>query len=297
MRPRLVKPDEENNDKGTNSKTGYLLELLSTICSWSVMWNAHALMVASSRGRMARDLLRNCVLGWSDASPEGHVSTSDTCVYNAHGSFSSLSAPSYVEHHPACENGRAENKQVFDAPFFTTWFCTTWTGLFFPMYLASHLCFKRDKSSLKVTLKAIAQNFRDRGVTFGKFMTRCCLFCLLWVVTNYMYVYSLRILDCTDVMALYSAHVSFVYLLSWVILHDQFVGVRIVAVILCNTGIALLAYMDGITKTKTLGGVVLAAAAAAGSAVYKYHFILPISFMLHSDVTEFKDKYNKGGAF
>ncbi|XP_069987232.1 solute carrier family 35 member F3 isoform X2 [Penaeus vannamei] len=163
-------------------------------------------------------------------------------------------------------------KQVFDAPFFTTWFCTTWTGLFFPMYLASHLCFKRDKSSLKVTLKAIAQNFRDRGVTFGKFMTRCCLFCLLWVVTNYMYVYSLRILDCTDVMALYSAHVSFVYLLSWVILHDQFVGVRIVAVILCNTGIALLAYMDGITKTKTLGGVVLAAAAAAGSAVYKVLF-------------------------
>ncbi|XP_042887510.1 putative thiamine transporter SLC35F3 [Penaeus japonicus] len=162
--------------------------------------------------------------------------------------------------------------QVFDAPFFTTWFCTTWTGLFFPMYLASHLCFKRDKSSLKVTLKAIAQNFRDRGVTFSKFMTRCCLFCLLWVVTNYMYVYSLRILDCTDVMALYSAHVSFVYLLSWVILHDQFVGVRIVAVILCNTGIALLAYMDGITKTKTLGGVVLAAAAAAGSAVYKVLF-------------------------
>lgn len=64
-------------------------------------------------------------------------------------------------------------------------------------------------------------------------MTRCCLFCLLWVVTNYMYVYSLRILDCTDVMALYSAHVSFVYLLSWVILHDQFVGVRVSSKGLC----------------------------------------------------------------
>lgn len=41
------------------------------------------------------------------------------------------------------------------------------------------------------------------------------------------------------------------------------------AVILCNTGIALLAYMDGITRSPTLGGVVLAAAASAGSAVYK----------------------------
>ena len=44
---------------------------------------------------------------------------------------------------------------------------------------------------------------------------------------------------------------------------------KIVAVILCNTGIALLAYMDGITRSPTLGGVVLAAAASAGSAVYK----------------------------
>ncbi|XP_031783950.1 uncharacterized protein LOC107981432 isoform X9 [Nasonia vitripennis] len=47
---------------------------------------------------------------------------------------------------------------------------------------------------------------------------------------------------------------------------------QIVAVILCDTGIALLAYMDGITGSPTLGGVVLAASAAAGSAVYKVLF-------------------------
>ncbi|CAL4064338.1 unnamed protein product [Meganyctiphanes norvegica] len=162
--------------------------------------------------------------------------------------------------------------QVFDAPFFLTWFCTAWTGLFFPLYLLCHSCLRRDKSSLRTTLKGIATNFRDRGVTFGKFLSRCCLFCLLWVAANYMYVCALRVLDCTDVMALYSSHVAFVYLLSWVILHDQFVGVRIVAVILCNTGIALLAYMDGIIRTETLGNVVLAAAAAAGSATYKVLF-------------------------
>ena len=39
-----------------------------------------------------------------------------------------------------------------------------------------------------------------------------------------------------------------------------------------NTGIALLAYMDGVAQTRTLGGVVLAAAAAAGSATYKVLF-------------------------
>ncbi len=40
-----------------------------------------------------------------------------------------------------------------------------------------------------------------------------------------------------------------------------FLSSQIVAVILCNTGIALLAYMDGVNQNKTLFGVVLAAAA------------------------------------
>ena len=44
---------------------------------------------------------------------------------------------------------------------------------------------------------------------------------------------------------------------------------QIVAVILTNTGIALLAYMDGLKGSTTLGGVVLAAASAAASAAYK----------------------------
>ncbi|KAF4523838.1 hypothetical protein B566_EDAN013606 [Ephemera danica] len=80
---------------------------------------------------------------------------------------------------------------------------------------------------------------------------------------------ALRTLLATDVLALYATSVSSAYLLSWVILHEQFVGVRIVAVILCDTGIALLAYMDGITNSPSLGGVVLAASAAAGAAVFK----------------------------
>lgn len=87
-----------------------------------------------------------------------------------------------------------------------------------------------------------------------------------------MYVHSLKSLEATDVMTLFATNVASVYLLSWVILHEQFVGVRIVAVILCDTGVALFAYMDGITSSPTLGGVVLAVCAAAGSAVYKVLF-------------------------
>lgn len=47
---------------------------------------------------------------------------------------------------------------------------------------------------------------------------------------------------------------------------------QIVAIILVNTGVALLAYMDGVSGTTTLVGVVLSAAAAGLSGVYKVTF-------------------------
>lgn len=40
-------------------------------------------------------------------------------------------------------------------------------------------------------------------------------------------MYALSVLDATDVMSLFATNVSFVYLLSWVVLHDQFVGLRV----------------------------------------------------------------------
>ncbi|XP_060526581.1 solute carrier family 35 member F3 isoform X3 [Cylas formicarius] len=159
----------------------------------------------------------------------------------------------------------------YQAPFFTTWFVTNWTMLFFPLYFLSRLSMKRCESISDILSESI-RDFRDKGFTAVRFMTRCSLFCLLWVGTNYMYILSLKILLATDVMALFATNVSFVYLLSWVILHEQFVGIRIMAVIICDTGVALLAYMDGITGSPTLGGVVLATSAAAGSGVYKVLF-------------------------
>ncbi|CAG9853816.1 unnamed protein product [Phyllotreta striolata] len=159
----------------------------------------------------------------------------------------------------------------YQAPFFTTWFVTNWTMLFFPLYFLCRLSNRRCQSISEILSESI-RDFRDKGFTAVRFMTRCSLFCILWVGTNYMYILSLRILLATDVMALFATNVSFVYLLSWVILHEQFVGIRIMAVIICDTGVALLAYMDGITGSPTLGGVVLATSAAAGSAVYKVLF-------------------------
>lgn len=178
----------------------------------------------------------------------------------------------------------------FRAPFFASWFCTNFVILFFPIYLMFRGLAKKCGAHTE-TLGDILQGFRDRGFTIGRFINRCLTFCILWVVATYLYMKSLNILISTDVIVLFATNVASVYLLSWVILHEQFVGVRvglsciildyifmtpsspqIVAVILVDTGIALLAYMDGINGSRTLMSVVLAALSGAGYAVFRVMF-------------------------
>ncbi|XP_017003469.2 solute carrier family 35 member F3 isoform X3 [Drosophila takahashii] len=159
----------------------------------------------------------------------------------------------------------------FSAPFFAAWFFTNFSLLFFPIYLLG-LVSTRKCEKLSDILGDVLRGFRERGFTVGRFLNRCLCFCILWLVTTYLYTLSLHVLYATDALALFATNVACVYLLSWVILHEQFVGVRIVAIILCDTGIALLAYMDGITESRTLSGVVLATLAGAGYAVFRVMF-------------------------
>lgn len=114
----------------------------------------------------------------------------------------------------------------YDAPFFTTWFCTNWEVLYFPVYFICRATRTKCATPSEIIVESL-RGFRDKGFTGGRFLLRCSLFCCLWVITNYLYILSLRILLATDVMALFATNVSCVYLLSWVILHEQFVGVRV----------------------------------------------------------------------
>ena len=61
----------------------------------------------------------------------------------------------------------------------------------------------------------------------GKFYWRSCGFSFLWLLTNFLYIKALNALGCTEVIALFATNISFVYLLSWVVLHEQFVGIRV----------------------------------------------------------------------
>jgi solute carrier family 35, member F3/4 len=114
----------------------------------------------------------------------------------------------------------------FKAPFFASWFCTNFVILFFPIYLLFRGLARRCGANTE-TLGDILQGFRDRGFTIGRFINRCVTFTILWVIATYLYMKSLNVLFSTDVIVLFATNVASVYLLSWVILHEQFVGVRV----------------------------------------------------------------------
>lgn len=117
--------------------------------------------------------------------------------------------------------------QTFNAPFFASWFFTNFALLFFPIYLLGRVTVKKCDESPSEILGNVLRGFRDRGFTAGRFLNRCMMFCILWLITTYLYVLSLRALFATDVLALFATNVACAYLLSWVILHEQFVGVRV----------------------------------------------------------------------
>lgn len=118
-------------------------------------------------------------------------------------------------------------QQIFNAPFFASWFFTNFALLFFPIYLVGRVTMRKCEEGPSEILGGVLRGFRDRGFTAGRFLNRCIMFCLLWLATTYLYVLSLRALYATDVMALFATNVACAYLLSWVILHEQFVGLRV----------------------------------------------------------------------
>lgn len=114
----------------------------------------------------------------------------------------------------------------FRAPFIASWFSTNFLIIFFPAYLIFRGIARKCGANTE-TFGDIVRGFRERGYTFGRYFYRCISFCLLWVGSTYLYMKSLRVLNATEVIVLFATNVASVYLLSWVILHEQFVGIRV----------------------------------------------------------------------
>ncbi|MBN3272055.1 S35F3 protein, partial [Polyodon spathula] len=161
----------------------------------------------------------------------------------------------------------------FDAPFTLTWFATNWNFLFFPLYYIGHLYTSTEKHSPKQRYRECCKFFGDDGLTVKVFFTKVAPFGVLWTLTNYLYFHALRKINTTDVSALFCCNKAFVFLLSWIVLRDRFMGVRIVAAILAIAGIVMMTYADGFHSHSVIG-IALVVGAASMSALYKVLFKL-----------------------
>ncbi|XP_028853849.1 solute carrier family 35 member F4 [Denticeps clupeoides] len=161
--------------------------------------------------------------------------------------------------------------QSFSCPFFISWFSSNWNLFFFPLYYSGHVATTREKQTPMQKFRECSRVFGEEGMTLKLFLKRTAPFSILWTLTNYLYLLALRKLTATDVSALYCCHKAFVFLLSWIVLKDRFMGVRIVAAIMAITGIVMMAYADGFHGDSFMG-VALAVGSASTSALYKVLF-------------------------
>uniref|UniRef100_A0A3Q2DJG8 Solute carrier family 35 member F4 n=1 Tax=Cyprinodon variegatus TaxID=28743 RepID=A0A3Q2DJG8_CYPVA len=158
--------------------------------------------------------------------------------------------------------------QSFSCPFFISWFSSNWNILFFPIYYSGHFFTAGEKQTPIQKFRECSKLFGEDGMTLKLFVKRTAPFSILWTLTNYLYLLALKKLTATDVSALFC---SFVFLLSWIVLKDRFMGVRIVAAIMAITGIVMMAYADGFHGDSFVG-VALAVGSASTSALYKVLF-------------------------
>ncbi|XP_062393519.1 solute carrier family 35 member F4 [Sardina pilchardus] len=158
--------------------------------------------------------------------------------------------------------------ESFPCPFFISWFSSNWNVFFFPLYYFGYMSTTQEKQSLIQKFRECSCVFGEEGMTLKLFVKRTAPFSILWTLTNYLHLLALHKLTATDASALYCCHKAFVFLLSWMILKDRFMGIRIVAAIMSITGIVMMAYADGFQGDSILG-VALAVGSACTLALYK----------------------------
>jgi len=80
----------------------------------------------------------------------------------------------------------------YNAPFFTTWFCTNWTVLFFPLYFIFCLISTKCESPGNILQESV-RNFREKGFTAGKFKTHHSLNAIVAQSKNCPFVINTKI--------------------------------------------------------------------------------------------------------
>ncbi|XP_072045363.1 solute carrier family 35 member F4-like [Amphiura filiformis] len=164
----------------------------------------------------------------------------------------------------------------FFAPSFNVWFSTLWISVCYPVFIIGALVFNRESRSREGVLN-LHRNcetiYGPEGLNIRSFFKLSGSFCICWAVTNYLYVYALGLIAPADVTALFSSNNAFIYILSWVWLHErlQLLPARGLSVLLSTGGIVLISYAEGLKGT-TAAGTIMSIGSAIGAAIYKVLF-------------------------
>ncbi len=67
----------------------------------------------------------------------------------------------------------------------------------------------------------------EDGLSLRMLFSRVAPFGVLWTLTSYLYLQGLRRIPATDACALFCCSRAFVFLISWIVLRDRFMGVRV----------------------------------------------------------------------
>ncbi|KAK3722097.1 hypothetical protein QZH41_019841, partial [Actinostola sp. cb2023] len=113
--------------------------------------------------------------------------------------------------------------------------------------------------------------FGQQGLNFVSIATYVLPFCILWMLTNYLYIRALGVINAADVTAIFSCSNAFVYIFSWLWLQERISIIRLSAVFFSIGGIVVMAYAEGFGGPSALG-TALSVASAIGAAFYKVFF-------------------------
>ncbi|CAF1038713.1 unnamed protein product [Adineta steineri] len=167
-----------------------------------------------------------------------------------------------------------ENKDYSIRAFFTcVWI---FNALLLICCFLIHLILSQRRSSRnKATaafLREFGQIFHNRKSSSNNTLADCliktCLLCFLWYSSCYFIFRSMTILISMNIIIIYSVTVTARQFLGWIFLHEQFIGNKIIAIILGSSTLLFLAHSNGFRLNEFLLGVVMMTCAAALKTIF-----------------------------
>ncbi|WKY04373.1 hypothetical protein Q1695_005404 [Nippostrongylus brasiliensis] len=152
----------------------------------------------------------------------------------------------------------------FYAPYTMMWFNTNFMMLCYPVFLGFEIASRR---SWRKAHEEATSIFGARGlhpITFVKYVAP---FLLFWIGANYAYSAALLYISASVATSVSSCNAAMVYVLAVLILHDKFVPMKVLSVVLAVSGVVVIS-LGGEMKTGWQG-LVLSVVSAASAAFYK----------------------------